>query len=229
MMDDIDAAVGGCSAGGATEIILRDGHHGGHNIIFERLSPAVTCVCGAEQGKPVTMGLDESVSGVILLGYHAMAGTDDGVLRHTQSSASGRRYFYNARENGELGQHALIAGSYNVPVIMLSGDEATCREARAFLGDDIPTVSTKIGFGEQYARLFPPARVHADLHETAKCAVENAANFKPYKIAEPIAGRLQFPDKSFADTYRRKSEKTRRVDDVAYERVFDHANEVLEF
>ncbi len=72
-----------------------------------------------------------------MLGFHAMMGTPDGVLCHTQSSKTENRYWYNGVESGELAQSAAIAGYYGVPAIMVSGDEATCREARKFFGNNI--------------------------------------------------------------------------------------------
>ncbi len=84
---------------------------------------------------PVGWPLDESFAGVIQLGAHAMMGTPDGVLNHTQSSRGENRYWYNGVESGELVQVAALAGHFGVPTIMVSGDEATCRESRKFFGD----------------------------------------------------------------------------------------------
>lgn len=230
MMADIDAVIDGCLAGGAKEIIVRDGHHGGINVIPELMNPKATYyICGYQKGMPVLMGLDENINGLILLGYHAMAGTKDGVLRHTQSSASGRRYFYNDREFGEIGQHALMAGHFGVPVIMVSGDDATCREAKDFLGENIITTSTKKGYGEEYARLFPPSNVHKELTNAVEKAVRNNGSFKPFTLPLPIAGRLSFPKKETADSYKKKSEQTRRIDDFGFERIFNENKDILEF
>jgi len=229
MMGDIEAVIEGCIAAGATEIIVRDGHGGGKNLIPERMHPKATYIGGAARGMAALPELDASVAAMILLGYHAMMGTADGVLHHTQSHAARRRYFYNGQECGELVQHALRAGHFGVPVVLLSGDAATCREARRFLGESVITVCTKIGYAEECARLFPPAIVRAQLRQAAEKAVCGRTSVHPYAISLPIAGRLLFPDKALADAYPPKSPLTRRADEVSYEHIFETAEDVAEF
>ena len=78
-----------------------------------------------------------------------MMGTPDGVLAHTQSSRSENRYWYNGVECGELVQIALIAGYYDVPTILVTGDQATCREAEHFFGKNCVTVAVKEGIARE--------------------------------------------------------------------------------
>ena len=104
-----------------------------------------------------------------------MAGTPDGILAHTQSSRGGNRYWYNGRECGEIAQSALTYGSVGIPVVMVSGDAATCREAREFLGDAVVTVSVKEGYGEQFGALVPPLAAHTLLREGACEAMARVA------------------------------------------------------
>lgn len=229
MMGDIEAVIEGCIAGGATEIIVRDGHAGGKNLIPEKMHPRATYIGGAAHDLPALPELDASFAAMILLGYHAMKGTADGVLNHTQSHVAQRRYFYNGQECGELVQHALRAGHFGIPVVLLSGDAATCREARRFLGESIMTVCTKVGYAEEYARLFPPAIVRTQLRQAAEKAMRGHMAVRPYALPLPITGRLLFPDKALADAYSPKSPLTRRADAVCYERVFETAEDVIEF
>ncbi len=228
LMEDIDAVIEGCRRGGARKILVRDSHDGAHNIIPELMNPHAEYICGAAAGQPVFPEL-EKCAAVILLGYHAMAGTADGLLAHTQSSASGRRYFYNNRETGEIGQHALMAGHHGIPVIMVSGDEATCREARDFLGRNLPTVAVKQGYATEYARLLPFATARKALSEQAALALRNLAGCTPYVIDRPFTGRLVFPNKELAEAHKPRSAATKRTDETSYERVFTDASDVLAF
>lgn len=100
-------------------------------------------------------GLDDSFDGLIQLGAHAMMGTPDGVLAHTQSSRSENRYWYNGVESGELAQCAAIAGHYGIPTIMVTGDQA-CREATKFFGPHCVTVAVKRGITREAAELYTP-------------------------------------------------------------------------
>jgi D-amino peptidase len=120
------------------------------------MHPGATYITGKPRpGAGNLTDLDETFDGMVMIGFHAMMGTPDGVLNHTQSSKSENRYWYNGVESGELAQNALIAGHFNVPLIMVTGDEATCREAHQFFGEDIVTVATKKGFAREAAELYP--------------------------------------------------------------------------
>ena len=123
-----------------------------------------------------------------------MMGTPDGVLAHTQSSKSENRYWYNGVECGELVQIALISGYYGVPTILVTGDEATCREAKHFFGEDIVTVAVKEGIAREAAVLYPFTKTRKSLYEGAKRSMEALSQCKPYKMEMPIKGKLQYLD-----------------------------------
>ncbi|HQF14388.1 MAG TPA: M55 family metallopeptidase [Thermogutta sp.] len=135
LMGDIAAVVRGLREGGATEIIVLDGH-GSQAFVPHLMVPGAKYITGIP--RPSVMPyLDESFAGIVQLGAHAMMGTQDGVLCHTQSSRNENRYWYNGVESGEIAQVALYAGAFGVPTIMVTGDEAACREARQFLGPEV--------------------------------------------------------------------------------------------
>jgi D-amino peptidase len=190
-MDDLAAVVRGLRAAGATEIIVVDGH-GSQAVIPQMMEPGAKYVTGS----PKTIGdgwrLDSSFAGVVLFGFHAMMGTPDGVLCHTQSSKSENRYWYNGVESGELAQSAASAGRSGVPPIMVTGDEATCREARKFFGDKIITVPTKMGISREAAVLYPFDETHKALYEGAKKAIGAFPQCKPYVIKTPVNIKMQY-------------------------------------
>lgn len=228
LMDDINAAVAGCFDGGATEVVVEDEHAGGFNFLGDLIDSRVVYLTGKSRPK---MSQRENIytgfDGAILLGYHAMAGTPDGILNHTQSSRKGNRYWYNGRESGEIAQAALRLGHCGVPVVMVSSDDAGCREARDFLGKKIVTVSVKRGVTIEYGFLIPPKRAHEMLHDGACKAMSLVGKLKPFKMKLPIQGRLQFPDKTTADACR--PVRGKRVDDHSFEATFDRGIDVLEF
>jgi D-amino peptidase len=131
---------------------------------------------------------------MVMVGFHAMMGTPDGVLHHTQSSRTENRYWYNGVESGELAQNAAIAGYYGVPVIMVTGDEATCREARKFFGDNVVTVAVKRGYAREVALLYPFEETRKALYEGAKRAVGAISSCKPYILKTPIKVKEQYLD-----------------------------------
>jgi len=227
LMGDVNAAVEGCLAAGATEVVVSDDTKFGINTIPEMLHPDVKLISGRGFGWPVPVlhGIDGSFTGVIMVGAHSKEGTPDGVLAHTFTGASGkhRRYWYNGLEIGEIAIYAAAAGHHGVPIIMVTGCEATSREARELLGPDIVTVAVKKGFNPERALLIAPKRARAMITEGAKHAVARARQMKPYKVKLPITVRVQFPNKEFADEYesnhRRKDPNwpARRIDDQTLE------------
>jgi len=193
-MEDLAAVIEGLRDAGATEVVVLDGH-GTQAVIPHMMHPGATFITGKPRpGAGNLTKLDESFDAMIMIGFHAMMGTEDGVLHHTQSSRTENRYWYNGRESGELAQNALIAGHFGVPLIMVSGDEATCREARQFFGEDIITVATKRGFAREAAELYPFEQTRKALYEGAKKAVAAINTMKPYTVEMPIQAKKQYLD-----------------------------------
>lgn len=191
-MGDLAAVIRGLRDGGATEIVILDGH-GSQAVVPHLMEPGAKYITGKPRpGAGNLSELDSSFAGMIMVGFHAMMGTSDGVLNHTQSSKTENRYWYNGVESGELAQNAAIAGYYGVPVLMVSGDEATCREARKFFGNNIVTVPVKKGLTREAAILYPFAETRKSLYEGAKKAVSVISSCKPYIIQAPIKVRMQY-------------------------------------
>ncbi|HOX39332.1 MAG TPA: M55 family metallopeptidase [Candidatus Brocadiia bacterium] len=226
LMGDIRAAIQGCREGGARHVTVLDGHGGGYNFVPELMLPGAVYATGTDRRQP-HMGLDESFAAGMLLGYHAMAGTPDGMLNHTQSSRSGIRYWYNGLECGEIAQSALVMGHFGVPVVMVTGDEATCREAKEFLGPEIVTVAVKKGYGRTCGELLAPEEAHALIIHGAREAVKRVDRCKPFRMDRPILGTIRFPDKQTADSFR--PSRSYRVDDVTFEATFNSPLEIYFF
>ena len=217
-MDDLSAVIRGLRDGGATEILVVDGH-GNQCVIPHMMETGVKYVTGVP--RPGAMwGLDSSFAGMVQLGAHAMMGTPDGVLNHTQSSRSENRYWYNGVECGELVQCALIAGYYNVATILVTGDEATCREAKYFFGESCVTVAVKEGIAREAAILYPFEETRKALYEGAKNSMEALSRCKPYKMDMPIKGKLQYLDL-------RSNTKKRKI--ITREVVFQDPRDIVKF
>jgi D-amino peptidase len=129
---EVNAAVDGAFDGGATEVIVKDAHGSGFNIIASELDSRARLVQGSSL--PVRFaGLDADTSGLILLAYHAMAGTLAAVCDHTMSSVAWFRYELCGKEVGETAIDAAWAGCFGVPLILVTGDDKVCAEASALI------------------------------------------------------------------------------------------------
>jgi D-amino peptidase len=191
-MGDVAAVVRGLRDGGATEVVVLDGH-GSQAVIPHLMEPGAKYITGRPRpGAGNLSVLDSSFAGMVMVGFHAMMGTPDGVLNHTQNSKAENRYWYNGIESGEMAQNALIAGYYGVPVIMVTGDEATAREARKFFGNNIVAVSVKKGLAREAAILYPFEETRKALYEGAKKAMSVISSCKPYRIETPIKVKMQY-------------------------------------
>ena len=194
-MGDLAAVIRGLRDGGATEILVIDGH-GNQAFIPHLMVSGAKYVTGQPRPDDNRWSLDKTYSGFVMFGFHAMNGTPDGVLCHTQSSASENKYWYNGVESGELAQSASVAGYYGVPPILVTGDEATCREARKFFGDGVITVATKQGLAREAAVLYPFEETRKALYEGAKKAIAAIPKCKPYIMETPIKVKEEYLEKA---------------------------------
>ena len=143
---EVNAAVQGAIDGGAREVVVWDGHSSGSNFAIEDLHPEAEYIIGG--GYRQWFPVDKSYQALALVGFHAKAGTPNGVLEHTQSYDV-HSYSVNGVEMGEIGQAALLAGAYGVPVVFISSDDAGCAEAKQLLGPHLVAVSVKTGLARE--------------------------------------------------------------------------------
>jgi D-amino peptidase len=226
LMGDINAAIAGAFDGGATEVVVNDGHGGGFNLALEQMDPRASYE-RPNSGFDIMPTLDGSFAGLLFAGYHAMAGTLNGFLDHTQSSASWFNYSVNGRRTGELGQCGIWAGHYGVPVLLVTGDQAACDEGRDFFGD-IETVAVKQGIGRQHVRCLHPEKAREQIRAAARRSLELIGSIKPYRVEPPLTIRLEYYRSDMADGVARRP-GTRRIDARTVERVVDDARLILSF
>jgi len=186
---DVNACVDGCFAGGADEVIVKDGHSGrGDNFIWEELDNRAEYVMGSGSERRL-QGIEGS-DGLILLGFHAMAGTPEAILEHTMSSSSWQNFWLNGRKTGEIGIDAAIGGENGVPTIMVSGDDKTCAEAEQFLPGAL-TACVKYGHAVEGGRMLAAEAAHKVIRETATRAVQKSSEIEPYVVQPPVTARLE--------------------------------------
>jgi len=198
---EINAAVRGAKAAGATEIVVVDCHGAGGDWTFNSLIPDeldedCEWVAHHTWGRYTEM-FETGCDACLLIGMHARAGTTDGVMCHTISTVQWRNLWFNDDLVGESGINAALCGHYNVPVLLVTGDEAVCRECRELLGDRLTTVAVKRGLSRYSARQIPPKRARGMIEEGAKTALQNLSAVKPYVPASPVTITVEVdtPDK----------------------------------
>jgi len=192
MAEETNAAIQGALDAGATEIVVNDSHGSMRNIILSDLHPSAYLITGSPKPLSMMQGLDGSFDAVIFIGYHAKAGTKDGVLDHTYSSSSIHSIKINNIEMPELGINALVAGYFDVPVVLISGDSAVCSQAKELLGEEVETVTVKEGIGRYGAKCLSLKKACELIRKKTKIALEKREKIKPFKINPPYTFELEF-------------------------------------
>src|SRR6059036_3823174 len=175
--EEINAAVRGAKAGGATEIVVMDCHGAGdgyswNSLIAEDLDPDCEFVV-QDEWTGYTAFLESGCDAALFVGMHAMAGTADGVLNHTVSGVDWQNLWFNGTLVGETGINAALCGTWATPVLLVTGDGATCDEARGLLGEGLTTVEVKQGIGTSSARLLAPKRARELIEDGARRALSD--------------------------------------------------------
>jgi D-amino peptidase len=214
--EEINAAVRGAKAAGATEIVVMDCHGAGggwtfNSLIPDELDPDCEYVV-QEEWTEYTEFLEEGCDAALFVGMHARAGTREGVMSHTISGRDFQNLWFNGTLVGETGINAALCGTWGCPVLLVTGDEASCAEARDLLGDGLTTVAVKRGLGAFSARIIPPRRARAMIEEGAKQALSDLNAVAPYDPGRPAEIRIEYKNTTEADKLRFRP-GVERVDD----------------
>jgi D-amino peptidase len=185
MTEEVNAAIRGARAAGATEIVVSDSHGNGQNLLLDELPEDITVIRSWPRPLAMMAGIDETFDGAIFIGYHASTDNSEGVRAHTMSSARLTSVKLNGAPVPETGINAAIAGHFGVPVIMLSGDDVIANEATALLGD-VETAVVKQAYGFHSAETLMPAAAYRLIEETAARAVRRIEEFEPWDLGGPI-------------------------------------------
>jgi D-amino peptidase len=183
MTQEVNAAIEGAVAAGATEITVRDSHGSARNVLPDLLDERALLIRDWSGGpKGMMEGIDDTFDAVVFIGYHARAGTPDALLEHT-SSGSVMNFSVNGISMPEGGYNSLIAGTYGVPVAFVAGDSAICRQMTELLGD-VETVAVKEGIGAAAKNLHPEV-TRRKIRTGVEKALGDLDRFKPYRLDAP--------------------------------------------
>ena len=211
--EEINAAVRGAKSAGAKEIVVMDCHGAGgewtfNSLIPDKLDPDCEYVVQNDWTE-YTEFLEQGCDAALFVAMHAKAGTPDGVMSHTVSGQAWKNLSFNGVSVGETGINAALCGHWGCPVLLVTGDEATCREATDLLGDGLTTVPVKKGLGRFSARQVPPVRARELIEAGAKQALKDLSAVKPYDPGRPAEIEVEFttPDRLVEYRNRRGTEQ----------------------
>ncbi len=191
MTNEVNAAITAAREMGATEILVSDSHGNGENLLIEQLPEDIQLIRAWPRPLMMMEGIDETFDAAIFIGYHASTTNVEGVRAHTISSASLTAVRINGVEMMEASINAAIAGDFGVPVIMISGDDATVEEARRVIGDMEGAV-VKWNYGFHSARTIMPEASYALIGDRVRAALGRLDDFSPYVMSGPVELEISF-------------------------------------
>ena len=154
-----------------------------------------------------------------------MAGTPDGLLAHTMSSAVWKRFSVNGITLGEIGMMALIAGSHGVPVWLVTGGRRACEEASVLLGHELPTLVVKEDIAHESSITVAPAAARRMIRKAVAEVVAGPPAVRPFMIEPPWTASLELASRELADAQAIPS--SLRIDDVTFAASIDSIDALM--
>jgi D-amino peptidase len=186
MTGEANAAVAGAFEGGASSVVVNDSHGDMANLLPEEMDPRAELLIGTPKAWSMMEGFGPEFDVALFIAYHAPAGTEGAVLDHTYSG----RLLYEVRVNGEPWSEAdlngALAGTYDVPVGLVTGDDKACAQAAKRLAG-VRTVAVKEGFGRGVARSMHPSKAREAIRQAAEAAVRDRASLQQFRIDPPFS------------------------------------------
>jgi D-amino peptidase len=193
---DANAAIAGAFAGGADEVVVCDVHANGYNLPMEKMDPrAIYEPANRDQLLP---GMADDFAGLLVVGAHAMAGAADAFLSHTIEHDVWFRFRLAGRECGEIGMWSAYAGHYGVPLLLVAGDAAACREAEEFV-PGVATAGVKEAICWDRARTLHPDEGRERIAAACRTAMGLIGKVEPTLIDMPTEAELEYVRCEFAD------------------------------
>lgn len=198
MTREANAALEGAFGAGAVSVVVSDSHADMTNLLLDRIDRRAEVVQGTPK-LPFSMmtGIESGDLCAVFVGYHAGAGTPDGIMDHTYSTS-----FTDVCVNGtpwnEAVLNAALAGAHGVPVAFVSGDHACCTQVEALV-PGARTLAVKEGFGHEVGRSMTPARACDEICAGVQEAVRNADGLEPFRPSPPFALEVEGSSTSVAD------------------------------
>ncbi|WP_112238634.1 M55 family metallopeptidase [Kribbella monticola] len=195
---EVNAAIDGALAAGATEFLVNDSHSTMQNLRPDQLHGRAGYLSGRHKPLYMMEGLDDSFDAVLFVSYHGSADSTSSVLHHTYNPRAIAEVRLNGAITGEAGINALAALAHGVPVVLISGDQVTIDEALPFC-PGIEGVVVKESISHNAALSLHPETARELIRDGAQRALERLSSFEPPSITLPAELTVRFHKRAFAE------------------------------
>jgi D-amino peptidase len=178
LLGELNAAIEGAIEAGATEFVVNDSHSTMRNLPPDLVGGHATLISGKHKPLYMMEGLDATFDAIFFLGYHGSVGASQAILSHTYNPRAIWEVRINDQIVGESALNALVAAHYGVPVVLVTGDQVTAREARA-LSAEVETVEVKRSVSRTAAESLHPEAARQSIRQGARRAIARADDIPP--------------------------------------------------
>ncbi|MCP3030281.1 M55 family metallopeptidase [Halobacillus sp. A1] len=189
MTDEVNYVIESAISNQASEILVNDSHSKMNNLLVEDLYPDAQLITGDVKPFSMMQGLDSSWDGAIFLGYHARA-AQPGVMSHSMTFGV-RNFYIDDVAVGELGLNAYLAGYYEVPILMVAGDDRVADEAEQLI-PNIVTAVVKESISRSAVKTLTPKKAGVLLQSKTEKAIHNLSSAKPLTPPASPTLRIEF-------------------------------------
>ena len=198
LTDEVNAAIDGAVQAGASHILVNDAHRTMYNLVPGALHHHASYLSGRHKPLYMMEGLDATFDAVFMLAYHGAIGSERAILSHTYNPAAVWEVRLNGIAAGESGLNALVALHHRVPVVLITGDDATAEEARPFL-PETEAVVVKRSVTRFAAESLHPDRARELIRAGAARALGRAGTASPPAIDLPATLEITFLTSDMAE------------------------------
>ena len=195
---EINAAIEGAIEGGATEFLVNDSHSKMANLRPDALAGSARYLSGRFKPMYMMQGLDESFDAVFFISYHGSMSSHASTLSHTYFPTAFAEVTINGHVTGEAGINALVAMAYEVPVVLITGDQTTSAEISPFC-PDIHSAVVKESLTRFAANSLHPEEARRLIRQRALAATRGIASATPVTIGLPATLTMAFRTSDYAD------------------------------
>jgi D-amino peptidase len=185
---EINAAVQGFFDGGASEVLVWDGHDGSQTLSALTIDSRARLIMGNLSS---TMLMERGFAAVAFIGQHARANSPGGVMAHSYSSLGIQNMLMNGKPVGEIETRTALAGWFHVPVIFLAGDQAAAAQLRDIV-PDAETAVVKEGLDNYSCISLSAEFARRLIHEGASKAMAKIGRIRPYRIEGPVTLQIEY-------------------------------------